>query len=143
MSVAGSIADAIVTAIQALALVDSGNVVKRKVPSLPQGTDPPQIVVSVGEEGPFEPLWAGYILVKYPASVCIFTAGGKKLGDDETMRTWRQSIRRAVDANGTFSTVSEFNLVDWEGKTPFMQPAAAKDINASLMTFTVEAIEVK
>jgi hypothetical protein len=143
MSVAGDIADAVVTAVRGLSLVPSASVVRRKTPSLPQGVDPPQIVVSVGEENEITPLTSTKDRVRYPVSVTIVTGGGKKLADDDTVREWRESIRVAVNRRATFSGVSEFNQVDPGGKRPFDPGAMAKDLNYSVLTFTVTTREAR
>lgn len=141
MSVAGSIADAIVTKVTALAL--GPTVVRRKNPSLPQGADPPQIVVSVGEEGPYRPMTATKDFGTYPVAVTIVTGGGKKLLDDETLRGWRDQIRVAVNQRATFTSVSQFNQIDPTGKAPFNPAALAKDLNYSTLVFTVTTIETR
>jgi hypothetical protein len=135
------VANAIVTAVQSLGLVPNASVAKRKTPSLPNGVDPPQIVVSVGEEGQVEALTARKNLVRYPVAVTIVTGGGKKLIDDETLRDWRGRIREAVDCEACFAGVDEFNQVDVAGKAPFNASALAKDLNYSVLLFTVQAIE--
>lgn len=144
MSVAGSIADTIVTAIQGLNLtgVASGSVVRRKTPSLPAGKDPIQIVVTVGEET-VEPLTARKDLVKYPCAVTIITSGGHKLADDDTLRTWREQIRVAVNKPACFAAVAEFNQVDPVGKAPFNAAGLAKDLNVSQLIFTVQTLETR
>lgn len=143
MSVAADIADAVVTAVEALALTGV-TVVRRKTPSLPPGVSPPQVVVSVGEEGDTDYLTATLCLVTYPVSVTVVTAaGGKKLVDDDTLRGWREQIRGAVDAKTAFAAVSEFNAVHSGGRAPFDPAALAKDLNYSTQTFTVEAIEAR
>jgi hypothetical protein len=142
VSVAGDIADAIVTAVEALALTGV-TVKRRKLPSLPQGEDPPQVVVSIGDEPDTEYLTAVENLNRYPVAVTIVTAGGKKLADDETLRTWRQSVRRTLDdlERTTFAAVTGFNRVTTGGKSPFNPQALAKDLNYSVQVFTVEVLE--
>lgn len=142
MSVAGDIADAIVTAVEGLALTGV-TVVRRKTPSLPAGVDPPQVVVSVAEEGDIRPHTATKDLVRYPVAVTIVTGGGKKLADDDTVRDWRESIRVAVNTRATFSGVGEFNQVDPGGRAPFTAAALAKDLNHSVLVFTVTTREAR
>jgi hypothetical protein len=141
VSVAGAIADAIVAAVTALGL--GPTVVRRKAPSLPQGQDPPQIVVSVGEEGDVKPLTAKKDMVRYPVAVTIVTGGGKKLADDETLRLWREQIRTAINQRATFVSVPQFNQVDPSGKPPFNPAAMAKDLNYSMLVFTVSTREAR
>lgn len=137
---ATAVADAIVAAVQALGW--SGvTVFRRKVPTLPQGTDPPAVVVVVGEEGLSEYLTATQDLIKYPAAVVYFSAGGHKLEDDDTIRARRQALRQAVETQGTFASVPGFNMVQSGGKAPFNPAALPKDLNVSTQTFTVEVIE--
>lgn len=145
MSVAGDIADAVVTGVRALSLsgVPSSAVVRRKVPTLPHGASPPQVVVSVGAEPETEYLTAAANLNRYPVAVTIVTAGGKLLADDETVRAWRQSIRRRIDdlERTTFAAVTGFNRVTTGGRSPFDPAALSKDLNYSVQLFTVEVIE--
>lgn len=143
MSVAGNLADAIVTKVRTLSLVASASVVRRKTPSLPAGTDPPQIVVSIGEEGDVKPMTSAKDFVNYPVAVTIVTGAGKQLLDDETIRTWRASIRLAINTRSTFSGVTQFNKVSPTGKAPFNPAALAKDLNYSMLVFTVQTIEAR
>lgn len=142
MSVAGAIADAIVAKVTGLAL-PGVTVSRRKTPSLAQGQEPPQIVVSIGEEGTIKPMTAKKDFVTYPVAVTIITAGGKKLADDETLRIWREQIRVAVNQRGTFSGVPQFNQIDPTGKAPFNAAALAKDLNYSVLVFSVQTIEAR
>lgn len=139
------IADAAVAAIEALALDDDLTVVKRKTPSLPDGTEPPCVVVVVGEggeEGQTEPISATKKVNRYPVTVVIITAGGN-LADDETIREWRDQIEDALDdrARTTFSTVTGLNVVNTIGKAPFDGALIPRDLNYSAQTFNVEVIE--
>ena len=141
------IADAAVTAIQGLALVDSDKVVRRKTPSLPPGKDPPAIVVVVGEagaEGMTEPLTATQKINRYPTLVLIVTAaGGKGLLDDETLREWRDQIEDELDDRGrtTFASVTGYNVTNTTGQAPFDGSVINKDLNYSAQTFNIEVIE--
>jgi hypothetical protein len=141
------IADAVVTAIRGLGLIDAESVVKRKTPSLPPGKDPPCIVVVVGEagaEGQTEPLTWNQKVNRYPTLVVIITAaGGKALADDETLRNWRDLIEDEIDdkERTTFASVPGFNVVTTTGQAPFDGSVIPKDLNYSAQTFNVEVIE--
>ena len=144
MSVAGDIADLTKAAIEALALTGV-TVQRRKTPSLPAGENPPQVVISVGEEPETEYLTAAHNLNRYAMAVTIVTAGGKKLADDETLRSWRQSIRRKLDdlERTTFAALTGFNRVTTGGRSPFNPAALGKDLNYSVQVFTVEVKETR
>lgn len=144
MSKAADVAEAIETAVIAIpSLITAGFVVKRrKLPTLPDGQDPPQAVVSVAEEGDTEYLaFGGKVLIHYPAVVLLVTAGGKKLGDDDTLRGYRESVRKKVDDPTVFASVSQFHKVRSGGSSPFSPPALKQDYNYSLQTFTVTVVE--
>lgn len=146
MSVAGTIADAIVTAVNGLnwTVGDPPKpvpVVKRKKPSLPNGTNPIEVVVSVGEEGEVRPMTGSKDWVRYPVTVAIFTAGGKLTGEDAALRDKRQEIRRAINTLAAFASVPGFNQVTPAGRAPYQSAAAGSDLNMSLLTFTVEVAE--
>jgi hypothetical protein len=144
VSVAGDIADLVKTGITALAL-SSVTVKRRKTLSLPQGEDPPQVVVAVGDEPDTEYLTADENLNRYAVGVAILTAGGKKTGDDDTIRDWRQSIRRKIDdlERTTFATLTGFNRVTTGGRNPFNTAGLPKDLNVSIQVFTVEVLEAR
>ncbi len=139
-SVADKVADAAVLAVQGLAWA-AAITERLKTPSLPQGKDPPRVVVCVGEEGETEYLTSRDRLVKYPLAVVYFSAGGRKLADDAELRERREAVFNAVDAKAAFAAVPEFNAVSRGGRTPFDPGALPKDLNASVQVFTVEAIE--
>lgn len=141
MSVAGDVATAVETAITALAL--SGvTVVRRKTPTLPEGTTAalPQVVVSIEAEGEVEQIDYSTDLVRYPVAVTIVTADGKN-ADDDAVRGWRQQIRRAVEARATWSGLSGWNAIGITGRAPFDASALSKDLNYSTIVFTVEVLE--
>lgn len=142
------IADAVVTAIRGLGLVDSDKVQKLKTPSLPSGVSPPFIAVCVGEmgaEGQTEALAWNKKLNSYPTVVAIITANGRSLADDETVREWRDAIEDAIDdrARTTFASVAGFNKVDTTGQAPFDGSLISRDLNFSSQTFRVEVIETR
>jgi hypothetical protein len=146
MSVAGNIADAVVTAVSALGWTAGDPpaavpVVKRKKPSMPSGKNPMEVVVSVGEEGEVRPMTGSQDWVKYPATVAIFTAGGKLTGEDADLRDKREELRLALNTRTAFATVPGFNRVTAEGKNPYDPAALAQDLNMSVYVFTVEVAE--
>lgn len=143
MPVVADIAAAVVTAIQALDLVDDTLVVRRKTPTLPPDKEPPAIVVSVGEEGASESLTGVLDAVRYPVQVTIITGDGTKAVDNDTLRTWRESIRVAVNKGTAFASVANFESVDPEGRAPFHPAALPKDLNYSILVFTVEVTEAR
>ena len=140
MSKAAEIESAVAAAVTALAF--SGvTVARRKTPSAPEGKALPLIAVSVGEEGDVEYLTARKVMVTYPVSVTIVTKGGTALAEDDTIRTWRESIRKKMEANATFAGVSGFNAVNAGGREPFDRAALAKDLNYSSLLYRCEVIE--
>ncbi len=140
MSIAADIETAVVAALNTLAF--SGvTVAKRKTPSAPEGKALPLIAVSVGEEGEVEYLTARKTMVKYPVAVTIVTAGGTALADNDTIRTWREAIRKKMEAPATFAAVTGFNAVFAGGREPFDRAALAKDLNYSSLLYRCEVIE--
>ena len=141
MSRAGAIADAVKAGITALAFPGvTGE--RRKIPALPAGKDPPQIVVSVGEEGDTIYLDFEYhVLVRYPVAVTIVTAGGSLMEDDNTLRDWRESIRKKIDDPATYSAVTGFMRTLSAGRVPFDVSALSKDLNFAVQVFTAEVLE--
>lgn len=140
------IADATVTAIRALNLVPNENVQKLKTPSLPSGVEPPFIAVCVGEggeEGQTELIDALTKLNRYPTTVVVIGAGdGRKLGDNEDIRSWRTLIESAVgDARTCFATVPGWNQTMTIGKAPFDGSLIPRDLDYSAQTFVVEVLE--
>jgi hypothetical protein len=140
LSVSEAVGDAIGAAVAALAL-PGVTVARRKLPALPEGAVTPQVVVSIGAEGPVEPIDATRDLVSYPVAVTIVTATGAQAADDATVRDWRQRIRRKVQDVATWAAVSGWNAVRTEGKEPFDPQALPKDFNFSTQVFTVEVLE--
>jgi hypothetical protein len=107
MSVADQISSAIANRLATLE--PAVPVYRRRTPSLPPGTSPPATVVAVGAEADTEDLWAGRVAVRYPVTVARFTTNGHLLGEDAAVRTWRESVRKALADRTTYSTVSGFN----------------------------------
>lgn len=144
MSKAADVATAVETAVTAIsALTLAGFAVKRrKLPMLPDGENPPQVVVSVAEEGdavPFE--FENRVFVSYPVAVTLVTVGGKAMADDDTMRGYRESIRLAIDKPSIFAAVTGFHSVRSSGLVPFDAAALKQDYNFSVQVFTVGCIE--
>lgn len=143
MSVAANIGTAVKAGIDALSLSGVTCVV-RKIPALAPGQDPPQVSVSVSEEGETTYLdFEGYVIVRYPAAVTVITAGGSTLAEDTTLRTWRESIRKKIDDPATYSGVSGFHRVSSAGREPFDRQGLAADLNYSVQVFTVEVLETR
>jgi hypothetical protein len=145
VAVASDVANAVETAVEALALtgVAAGQVVRRKIPAVPEDATLPQVVVSVGEEGDIEFAdFEGSVFVGYPVAVTIVTAGGAKLADDDTIRTWRESIRRKCHDRAAYAGVTGFLEVKAQGRVPFDEGALSKDFNFSIVAvFTVTCLE--
>lgn len=132
------------SAVQALAL--SGvTVVKRKTPSLPEGTSAglPQVVISVGEEGRTEYLSATKKLKTYPVAATIVTAGGQQAADDATVRDWRQRIELKLEARATWTGLAGWNRVVITNKAPFDQATLSKDYNYATVVAEIEVVETR
>lgn len=114
---------------------------RRKTPSLPGGKEPPEIVISIGEEGQIEPMDCTRDFVRYPVAVTIVTGGGAKLGDDATVRAWREQIRKKLQSRSVYAGLAGWNGVSTVGKAPFEPSALPKDYNFSMQVFTVEILE--
>lgn len=145
MPVSTDIGNALESGIEALALtgVAADQVVRRKIPAVPEGATLPQVVISVGEEGEIRFAdFEGSVFVDYPAAVTIVTAGGAKLADDDTLRDWRERVRKKGHDRATYSGVSKFHEVTASGKVPFDVGALSKDFNFSVVAvFTVTCLE--
>ena len=147
MSVAGAIADAAVAAVTGLSLTYGSPPVafvvkRRKTPTLPQGIDPPQVVVTVGEEPDTEAATSKKDFKRYPLGVAIITATlGRNLKDDEAVRLIREQVHSTINRATTFAGVPQFNRIDPGRRDPFLPGALPKDVNLSTLLFSVEAIE--
>lgn len=145
LSISEDVGDKVVAALTALAITTGAPAVlvpisRRKLPNLPEGKPPPEIVVSVGAYGRVEPIDATRDMVSYPMAVTIVTGGGKA-GYDATIDQWRQQIRRALQTRANYAALAGWNAVTTEGKEPFDPAALAKDFNYSVQVFTVEVLE--
>lgn len=150
MAVATQIKAAAVTAISALALTPTPDVVARKTAVLPSGKQPPAVVVACGEGGDTEPLWHDAQLVRYPLTVAVYVATKGDTTDDDLIETWRQEIARklndrasyaGVTGTGRDGTGTGVNEVERRDETTFDPPALTDGYNVSFMLFTVETIE--
>lgn len=141
---ATNIANAVKTAVEALSLAGV-TVVRRKTPSVPEGTSAglPQVVVSVREDVETERLTAVTKRRRFRFAVTIVTAGGQKLADDDTVHTWRESIDDAVfdKQRATFSAVAGFIHLKALGGPVFDPAALPKDFNYSPLSYEAELIE--
>lgn len=151
-----AVGDLAVAAIAALSITDGSPaavvpVVKRKVPSLPRGKEPPQIVVVV-QEDKLEALTATQKLRTFTLSVVIVRAGGRMLAVDPVVQGWRQQIEQALDDKGktAFAGISiavtgaRFNRCDCVGgPVPFDPTGLPKDVDWSGLRFSVEVIETR
>lgn len=136
MSTAADVSAAVAAAVTALNLTGV-TVEQLKIPAVPGAAPLPQAVVSVGDEGDFEYLTATTKLVTYPCAVTLVTKGGRKLEDDETLRTWRASVWAAVEARATWAGLTGWNETLAGGKEPFDRAALSKDLNWSVLVFRV------
>lgn len=150
MSTAGDVAALTVAAVQGIGLVkaggtalDSASVVLRKVPSLPSGKEPPQVVVTVEDEGQTEYLTATTKLKKCAVAVTIISGNGQKLLDDSTVRTWRQQIEGVLDRRSTWVTLTGWSETNVTNKAPFDTGALSKDLNYSIVAAEVQVVEVR
>lgn len=125
------------------------SVVKRKVPTLPAGKNPVEIVVVVGEETKTEPMDARNKLETYALAVVVVGAGGHKLRDNATVRSWVQRIKQRIDdkARATFAGLpagAKLNQVDSVGgKLPFDPAGLAADLDYTVVPFEVQTIEAR
>jgi hypothetical protein len=123
-------------------------VVRRKTPSVPEGTSQnpplPQLIVSCGEEGRSEYLTATQKLKTYPVAVTIVTNTGQQQADDNTVRKWRQQIELALESWTNWQAqVSGFNDSVLTNKAPFDTAALAKDYSYSVIICEVSVVEVR
>ena len=142
MSVENSIGSAVQNAINALSLT-SATVILRKTQSLPQGKDPIQIVIAIGDRTVIDPLTSTKDNVTYPVAVAIIRQTGRTLQDDETAQTWMGQIRSAVNKPSCFSSVSQFDQVDVLRESPYNPTGLSNDIVLSVEVFAVRTIEAR
>lgn len=143
-SAAGNLANAVVTALQAISWSPSpsGNmtVKDRKVPTVAEDNELPLINVSITEGEEVEDAYAGKVFVKYPVTVAIATKGNQALGDTSSIRSWRQQIRKALNVTA-LSGAPELQDSWPRGKAPFDASALAAGYNWSLLTVTYMTLE--
>lgn len=149
MSVAADVITATLAVVNGLSLSPTPTVRVRKRLAILDGETPPLVVVSVGDGEQVEQLCtragARTFLVAYPVSVgLIFKSLGKTAGND-TLRTWRESIRAALldwmsglRAGG----LPQVNDVTAAGKSVFDQTGLDRQgLDVAEMTFTVTTVE--
>lgn len=147
------IGDTAKTAIEAIGLTrpatpgptEAVPVIKRKLPGIPEGdaSGLPQIVVSVGDEGPTEYLTATQKLKTYPVTAVIVTGTGAITGDDAPVREWREKVEKELDKRTTWAGVSGWNRVSIRNLDPFERAAMQKDLVFSAVVAVVEVIEAR
>lgn len=145
MPVVTDAAEFVKTLVESLGITSGGSpveVVRRKTPSLPEGKSPPQIVISVGAEGPADYLdFEESEGISHPVAVTVVSAGGTREADDDTVRGWIQQIRRLVGKASTWAGFAGFLDVTRDGKVPFDRSALGKDFNYYTQVFTVRLQE--
>lgn len=140
-SLAGEYADAAVAGINALLLSGAPTAVRRKRPTLPMGTEPPQIVVAVTRRGPTEYLDNAHDMRTYEGQVAVITTGGELEGDDDTLREWCEDIAWKLERWGTWTVVDEFNDVKLGELIQYDRQAGGRTLNYAVQRFTVESKE--
>ena len=141
MSRAGDIGDAVVTAIDALALSGVPAAVRLKTPSLPQGVDPPQVVVTCNKTPRTEFLTADSYLDTYDCAVTVYGANDAALADDDTFRANAQAIAAALKRWQAFAGVPYFNDANVTAEEIFPRDLLDKTLNRAVISFTVEIKE--
>ncbi len=144
-SVSEAVGDVVKAAVEALSLTGLRGVVKRKLPTVPEGDTIglPQVVVSVGEEQETERLTAIHKKRTIRFAVTIVTAGGQQTGDNAAVRAWRDRIDDAIfDRQLTiFAALTNFvNLRAFGGKV-FDPEALNKDFNYSALSYELKCVE--
>jgi hypothetical protein len=121
--------------------------VKRKTPSLPEGTSAnpplPQFVISVGAEARSEYVTATQKLKTYPVAVTIVSNTGQQQADDNTVRLWRQQIELALENWASWSNLPGFNDAVLANKAPFDTGALSKDYSYATVVAEVQILEVR
>jgi hypothetical protein len=146
------VGDAALAAVSAIGITVPGTsppvvvpAVKRKTPSVPEGSAPalPQFVVSVGGEGRTEYIGATQKLKTYPVAVTIVTATGQRMGDDNTVRLWREQIELALEQRGNWTGLAGWNRATIVNNAPFETVALSKDFNYSIVAVEIEMVEAR
>lgn len=148
MSTSGIVADAVVTVIEGLGLSGDPPVRKRKRPTLHESDPAAVIFVAQGDGERTDQIGTvggkRRFLVGYPVSVVAVARNQGTLGDSETARVWRESIRSALldwmtglRANG----LPDVNAVEAAGKSVFDLSGLAKGLDYGELTVTVEVAE--
>lgn len=143
MSVREDIAEAVVDAVDALALSGAPAAVRQKIPALPPDVNPPRIVVSVAALPKTETITNGHRLKRYKGAVTIYTAGGTQLADDDALGAWVEAIREALERWEIFASVAAFNDVTVEDATLYPTTALGRTLSVASIPFTVETKEAR
>jgi hypothetical protein len=123
--------------------------VKRKTPTVPEGTSLalPQIVISVGAEGRTEYLTGVQKLKIYPVAATIVSNTGQQAGDDAVIRQWRQQIELALEGRSGWQTganaISGWNRATIVNQAPFDLSTLSKDYNYAVVIVEVEVLETR
>ena len=119
-------------------------VVVRKVPVLPSGKDPAQVVIIVDTESRSQPLDALTRLETFAAFVLFVAAGGHKLAFNSVIGAWRDAAKCRIDDldRQTFASLitgAAINKATYVGgRAPFDTAALGKDLDFSIMPFEIE-----
>ena len=146
MSVYNDILDAVVTGIQALSLVASGQVVKRKLPKAQEELDTlPLICVAPADEKPrTKQISFGDTQVTYPVEVGIVRANnGDQLTGLDASADWLQKIRQRFGSPTLVGVTAVFDTDPGQGK-PVHRELIADNYDlasATLLFFTSESRE--
>jgi hypothetical protein len=141
-STSGTIADAVVDAIEGLTLDGDPPVRERKRPVLHEGDPDGVIFVSQGDGERLEPL-ADFgdglaFLVAYPVAVAIVVRSRGKVGDNETLRAWREAIRGLLRLPDDIADVNDIEPADGP---VFDLDGLGKGLDWSIQNYRVTRIE--
>lgn len=142
MSTAEIVAAAVKGVIEGMASLPAGAAVMvRKRPAVAKDDGLPLVLVTVGEDGDAEPLWAGAAMISYPVAVALVVADPNTLAESADVRAFRKELAGLLWSATGLLGVAGANDIRQGGKAPYDPTALAANYGWSVQVFTVEVIE--
>lgn len=144
---ASEIQAAAAAAVNGLALAGAPTAASRRYATLPAGTEPPQIVVTVRRRADVEYLTASENVHSFDGQVTVFTAAGELTADDDVAGQWLDAIAAAFEKWATWTggaaRVTNFNDVSVGAVDQFDVSAGGRTVGLSTLKFRIETKEPK